>query len=254
MRRYNGWHIVYISITFWLSACQFILSPQADKSAFTLVLQHKNPDNELLEEVLLESLQQKIQRKGYKYKSDPNQAHCKLLVGYQYQLAPAQPNLLVLNVRLSLYDPDTKKEFWSQNASASALRMDNLERLIEPAARALADRFPYAPDFGGVGILIGKNLKIIGFSENSPAKRAGLQKNDLILKIDNQTQSDYLKCQQMLQGKPGTRVEITVWRDDKVQTLKLTRAPMESLMLSDKQATGIQRLSIGELKEKLSAP
>jgi len=252
MRKLKNFRLIVLSfIIALIIACQGIFAPSS-RSTFNLTFRQKQPGNEQIEDFLLEALQQKIERRGYIYKSDFNQARWKLLIEYQYVLA--QSNVLTLTAKLSLYDLETKKEVWEETGSASALRLDNLDKLIEPVARSLTYRLPYAPDYGGVGIILGKDLRIVNFSENSPAQRAGLRKSDLITKIDGQAEMDYQKCQQLLCGMSGTRVEITVLRGSHEYSIKVTRLPMEAMDSNEKQPLRIEPLAIDRLKEKLASP
>jgi len=234
------------------AACQSILYSWSPDNTFSLVLQQRWSDNEELEKYLLEALTQKIQSRGYGYKSDPLQARWKLVLDYQYSLA--QTNVVVLNVRLSLYDPEAKREVWNETASASALRRDALDKLVDPVTWSLANRFPYAPDYGGVGVVLSREMKIINFSNNSPAQKAGLRKNDQIVRVDQEAGFNYEKCQQLLYGRAGTKVEITVRRDEQEQSFKVARVPMKSLDQNEAPPVKIQPLAIDQLKKKLASP
>jgi serine protease Do len=55
-------------------------------------------------------------------------------------------------------------------------------------------------------------------SPNTPASKAGLQKGDVIVKLDGQPVSDYVDLRlRISQMAPGTSVKLDVWRDGKTQ-------------------------------------
>lgn len=82
-------------------------------------------------------------------------------------------------------------------------------------------------NFGGVGMMIGirdGSLTIISPIENTPASRAGLKANDLIVQINeestiNMSLSDAVK---KLRGKEGTEVDIYIMRKDFSSPQKFT--------------------------------
>ncbi len=75
------------------------------------------------------------------------------------------------------------------------------------------------PDFAYSGI----GVKIAGIADDSPAAKAGLKTGDVITALNGNkitTLKDY--SNQLKAHKPGDTVEITITRDKKEQTLKLT--------------------------------
>ncbi|HWJ02898.1 MAG TPA: S41 family peptidase [Verrucomicrobiae bacterium] len=85
--------------------------------------------------------------------------------------------------------------------------------------------------FGGVGIIISlkdeKRLVVLKPIKNSPADRAGIKANDMIVKIDDTETSTITQEQaiSMMRGKEGTKVNLTVYResDKKMHTLEVVR-------------------------------
>jgi carboxyl-terminal processing protease len=81
--------------------------------------------------------------------------------------------------------------------------------------------------FGGIGIQVerrnGKVLVIAPIAD-SPAERAGVQRGDEIVKVDEQSleKLGMDKIIERLHGKPGTKVEVMFFRPSKLQTLVLT--------------------------------
>lgn len=84
-------------------------------------------------------------------------------------------------------------------------------------------------DYAGIGAEVSMTLdgKIIIYNpfKDSPAEKVGLMKGDIIVKINGQdmtgkTSSD---ASQLIKGKSGTKVLITIERDGKQQDIEVTR-------------------------------
>lgn len=86
--------------------------------------------------------------------------------------------------------------------------------------------------FGGVGIVLSlkdpKHLVVLKTIKNSPADKAGIEAGDIITKVDNVETSTISqdKAVNMMRGKEGSKVSITVLRPSTKQTLtfNITRA------------------------------
>ncbi len=93
-------------------------------------------------------------------------------------------------------------------------------------------------EFGGIGIVITKRdgqLTVISPIEGTPAYKAGVHAQDIIVKVDGQRTKDMMlwEAVKLMRGEPGTSVDITVYREGNSETLdfKLKRAviPLESV-------------------------
>ena len=87
--------------------------------------------------------------------------------------------------------------------------------------------------FGGIGIQVGmdpeaKRLKVIAPMVGTPAYAAGVLAGDVILEIDGQSTEGMNpdKAVEVLQGRPGTAVKLTVLHEgnEKTETLTMNRA------------------------------
>ena len=84
-------------------------------------------------------------------------------------------------------------------------------------------------EFGGLGIVVGMKkgvLTIISPIDDTPAFRAGVKANDIILKINNKATIDMTldEAVNLMRGKPGTKITLTLIRDGKPVIVHITRA------------------------------
>ena len=85
-----------------------------------------------------------------------------------------------------------------------------------------------AGKFGGVGIEItqkGDMVVVVAAIEGTPAERAGIKANDIILKVNGKETESVDEAASLIRGKPGTKVTLTVFRQKtkKELTFTLTR-------------------------------
>lgn len=113
-------------------------------------------------------------------------------------------------------------------------------------------------EFGGIGIVISKKndlLTVISPMEGTPAYRAGIQANDVIVKVDDQPTKDMMlwEAVKLMRGEPGTSVTITVAREGegKALTFELKREiiPLESVRYAT-PVPGFGYLWITNFREK----
>jgi carboxyl-terminal processing protease len=81
---------------------------------------------------------------------------------------------------------------------------------------------------GGIGIYVSvKDDKFVVFSviENTPASKVGLQKGDVIFKVNHKLASemDVDEAVAKMRGEPGTQVEISVLREGKIKDFTVMR-------------------------------
>lgn len=82
-------------------------------------------------------------------------------------------------------------------------------------------------EFGGLGIEVGMEngfVKVISPIDDTPAKRAGIEAGDLIVRLDDKpvkgmTLNDAV---QIMRGEPGSEITLTVMRDGTDKPLKIT--------------------------------
>jgi len=84
-------------------------------------------------------------------------------------------------------------------------------------------------EFGGLGIVVGMRkgvLTIISPIDDTPAYKAGVKANDIILKIDGKATIDMTldEAVNLMRGKPGTKITLTLVRDGKPVVVHITRA------------------------------
>ena len=82
--------------------------------------------------------------------------------------------------------------------------------------------------FGGIGIVLSlkdpARLVISRPINNTPASRAGIKAGDVIVKIDDLDTAglDQDKAVEMMRGEPGTKVDLTLYRESTNQTFLVT--------------------------------
>lgn len=90
----------------------------------------------------------------------------------------------------------------------------------------------FQSELSGIGIIIEKingQTTIISPLTGSPAEKAGLKPNDIIVKVDNQdvTNKSISAVAQLIQGEVGTKVEIQVLRDGQTRNYTVQRATID---------------------------
>ena len=85
----------------------------------------------------------------------------------------------------------------------------------------------------GIGVQINENnegkIRIINIYDKSPAKSAGLQKEDLIIKVNDEDVdwSSSSKAISMMKGEKGKKVKLTIQREDSIFEVNLTTDDVE---------------------------
>ncbi|KRN30095.1 S41 family peptidase [Liquorilactobacillus mali] len=115
--------------------------------------------------------------------------------------------------------------------------------------------------FTGIGAEVQKKgdyVQIIAPIKGTPAKKAGLQADDIILKIDGKSIKGYSlsKAISLIRGKKGTSVTLTIKRGDSTFTKTLTRAtiPVETVtghLLKNNKTIGY--IQVSTFSEKTAA-
>ncbi len=82
-------------------------------------------------------------------------------------------------------------------------------------------------EFGGLGIEVGMEdgfVKVIAPIDDTPAKRAGVKAGDLVIRLDNKpVKGMTLKdAVDLMRGKPGTKITLTIIREGSEKPLLLT--------------------------------
>jgi carboxyl-terminal processing protease len=104
--------------------------------------------------------------------------------------------------------------------------------------------------YGGIGSVIRKikgDTYIIEPYENSPSTKAGLKAGDKILSIDGKNMKDKSsdEVSTSLKGPKGTTIQVEIERDNKPQTISITR---DEIKLPDVPYSGIIKDGIGYIK------
>jgi len=104
--------------------------------------------------------------------------------------------------------------------------------LPEDVSSSLAKQFGLSEPTGALVATVEKD---------TPASRAGLKQGDIILKVNGQTVDSANDLRLMISGMaPGSTVNVTIWRDNKTQDVKVTLAqlPTENAQNGQSESTG----------------
>jgi carboxyl-terminal processing protease len=112
-------------------------------------------------------------------------------------------------------DQKTGHELVMQAIRGLVRSLDNHSELIEDMEPgALSESF--SGEFGGVGVELRKDqhLHVVRVFRDSPAARAGVERNDIVLKIDDAVADELTLAQALaaIKGRPGTTVRLEVRR------------------------------------------
>lgn len=137
-----------------------------------------------------------------------------------------------------------RREYLSRNYSskqeAYAAIREMLKKLGDPRTRFMEPKefksiqVGESGELSGIGLTIGINEKtremtIIKPIENTPAAKAGILANDILLEINGQSTArmDTNEAVRLLRGEPGTSVRLVIRRLSKQMEFKVTRAPVK---------------------------
>lgn len=109
-------------------------------------------------------------------------------------------------------------------------------------------------NFGGIGVIVTKSdegyITVVAPLEDTPGERAGIKTNDKIMKVDDTdvVGMDLDKAVDLIKGQPGTKVNLTILRENVSQPLSfeikremINQKAVKSKMLDNK--IGYLRLS-----------
>ena len=103
-------------------------------------------------------------------------------------------------------------------------------------------------EFDGIGVTYHENEKgeyeIISTFKGSPAEKAGMQKGDIITKVDGKEYDTTDLLSTHIRGKAGTDVKITYMRNGKEKTVTITRARIKMTTVESEAMDG----NIGYIK------
>lgn len=89
----------------------------------------------------------------------------------------------------------------------------------------------YMGDYVGVGIGVvqdGDNIVIMSVFEDTPASKAGVREEDIIVKVDGKEPKNVDDAVSMITGEAGTKVKLTVKRGDETIDFDLIRQKIET--------------------------
>ena len=134
--------------------------------------------------------------------------------------------LIFDHIRRSYVEPVTDQELF-ENAVKGMLRELDPHSDYLDASHFSTFRESTQGQFSGVGIEIGQEngyIKVITPIDGSPAKRAGLQAGDLVIKLDNQSIRglSLSEAAKKMRGPKGTEVTFTIVRQGLEKTIDIS--------------------------------
>lgn len=85
-----------------------------------------------------------------------------------------------------------------------------------------------------VGLSAPRGALVTEPTKDSPADKAGVKSGDVITKVDGKTINNALDLSRTIAGKnPGTKVELTIWRDGKEQTISVELGKLDETRIAD---------------------
>lgn len=96
----------------------------------------------------------------------------------------------------------------------------------------------------GIGVTVQQNedgyLQVVSVSDDSPAKDAGIQADDVILKVgeDDVAELGYAGAVAQVRGEAGTTVTLTIQRGDQTKELEVERRSMDVITAQGKMLDG----------------
>src|SRR5271157_3210510 len=120
--------------------------------------------------------------------------------------------------------------------TAAALALPAAAQNAPPHGRAAMARRPGDRAYLGVGVIeltdervkalnLGddRGVEVKRVEENSPAAKAGLKENDVILEVNGKPVENIEQfIRSIAEGQPGAKVDLTIWRNGARQTLSAT--------------------------------
>ncbi|NLY12208.1 MAG: S41 family peptidase [Gammaproteobacteria bacterium] len=120
-------------------------------------------------------------------------------------------------IKTAYVEPIDDKTLFENAIKGMLSNLDPHSSYLEPDAfRELQEST--SGEFGGLGIEVGLEdgiLQVIAPIDDSPAAAAGLEAQDLIIKIDDQPTKglSLMEAVEKMRGKPGTSIRLTIVRD-----------------------------------------
>lgn len=130
-----------------------------------------------------------------------------------------------------------------------------------PASQYEAHKEQSENAYVGIGITIqqaedGSGFLIVMVNQNGPAQEAGVQVNDLLIAVEDQDVREMTADQvrELIRGKVGTKVSLTVMRQGEHQTLAVERRRIESAVATGQMLTdGIGLVKISNFDERCAS-
>jgi hypothetical protein len=146
-------------------------------------------------------------------------------------------------VNIQAYDGRNMRNVWMATAFAAS-RTGNLRIAGQSIIKSIADCFfrrpipdkPHKTGYAGITPSIltvdGKDYYpvVLGVYDKGPAAKAGVKQYDMIVAVDgvDMRNMTVINAMDLIKGEPGSKVELAVWRVNKLLKFTITRALLSS--------------------------
>ena len=130
------------------------------------------------------------------------------------------------NIKQGYVDPVDDKKLLTGAVKGMLTELDPHSSYLDPEENKEFET-GIKGEFGGLGIEVGAEegfVKVVSPIEDTPAFRAGIKANDLIIKIDDTSTKGFSLSEAVkrMRGKPKTSIKLTVARKGETKPLEFT--------------------------------
>jgi stage IV sporulation protein B len=132
------------------------------------------------------------------------------------------------NVKTAMYDKDSSKSYVANLTFLNIIPIKTVQVNVVPKCSVAPCGTPFGVKIHTEGVMvIGVSEVSTNTGNKSPAKISGLQKGDVISKVDSQTISNNDDLEKIIENSNGKEVRLSVFRNDTGLELNLT--PLKSV-------------------------
>lgn len=106
--------------------------------------------------------------------------------------------------------------------------------------RARAGGYVERNQVGGIGVTVaegaepGRGLRILKVLPGSPAAAAGIASGDFLVRVKGEDVRRRREARMLMFGRAGTKVEVTVRKGKRLESLTIERVPIDGMTVADR--------------------